>query len=199
MAKVTAPLFSFGARGKLANTLVYFPWKGIDAVRSYVVPSNPQSAGQQTQRSYMTAAVDMWHTLGLTADDVTAWNRYAATRPKPQSGFNAFCSSVIERLVFGLAEAALAFGFNGSISDSGAAQVDFSVDEDGSATAVIFHWGYTPTSLIEVANGVETANVWDAADVSAASGSTVYMRAELRNVTPETIGWTGIYRFGPVT
>src|SRR3989304_1243517 len=57
MAKLKAPLLSFGASGKLADTLVYFPWKGLAVVRSYVIPANPNSAGQQTQRGIPTGAV----------------------------------------------------------------------------------------------------------------------------------------------
>src|SRR3989304_5419175 len=45
MAKLKAPLLSFGASGKLADTLVYFPWKGLAVVRSYVIPANPNTAG----------------------------------------------------------------------------------------------------------------------------------------------------------
>jgi len=37
---------SFGASGKLAESLVYFSWKGISSVRQYIIPANPQSAGQ---------------------------------------------------------------------------------------------------------------------------------------------------------
>lgn len=199
MAKLTAPLFSFGARGQLAKTLVYFPWKGIDAVRSYVVPANPNSAGQQTQRGLMLDAVGAWHTIGLDADDVTAWNRYAATRPSPQSGFNAFCAAVIELRRVPFTQAALAMGFNGSVIDSGAGQVDMAITEDGSAITVDFLWGYSPTALINVVAGVEVANVWTAANVAVASGAIVYARARLENVTPATIGWSGIYRFGPTT
>ncbi|GAH49175.1 unnamed protein product, partial [marine sediment metagenome] len=33
MAKVRAPLMSFDARGKLANSLVYLGWKGLKTVR----------------------------------------------------------------------------------------------------------------------------------------------------------------------
>src|SRR3990172_6877572 len=83
MAKLKAPLLSFGASGKLADTLVYFPWKGLAVVRSYVIPANPNSAGQQTQRGILTESVASWHALGLDDDDVTAWNRYAASRPTP--------------------------------------------------------------------------------------------------------------------
>jgi len=50
MAKVKMPLMSASASGKIANSLVYFTWKGLDVVRSYVVPSNPNTTSQQTQR-----------------------------------------------------------------------------------------------------------------------------------------------------
>jgi len=50
MAKVTGPLHSDGASGKLANSLVFATWKGVAYVRQYVIPSNPQSEGQGDQR-----------------------------------------------------------------------------------------------------------------------------------------------------
>lgn len=199
MAQATAPLFAFGARGQLAKVLVYSNWKGIDTVRQYVTPANPNSSGQQTQRGYFGDAVDLWHNLGLTADDIEAWNRYASTRPSPQSGFNAFVASYIDLRVGGLSAAATAMGFAGGIADSGAGQVDFTVEEDGTAVAVDFLWGYSPTSLINVAPGVETANVWDAANVAVASGAIVYMRARVEAAANAIIGWTGIYRFGPTS
>lgn len=199
MAKLTAPLFSFSARGQLAKSLVYSGWKGINTARSYVVPANPNSSGQQTQRGYFGDAVDLWHTLGLTDDDVTAWNRYSGTLPRPQSGFNAFVASLVDLLVSGISLANSAMGFNGGISDSGAGQVDMTVEEDGSASAVDFLWGYSPTSLINVAPGSEAANVWTAANVAADSGSIVYMRARIEDGANVVRGWTGIYRFGPVS
>lgn len=199
MAKLVAPLFSFSARGQLAKTLVYSGWKGIDDVRSYVVPANPQTADQQTQRSYFTDGVDQWHDVGLNADDVTAWNRYASTLPRPQSGFNAFVAGVINLRMAGISAANLAMGFNGGIVDSGAGQVDMTIEEDGSAVSVGFHWGYSPTSLINFTAGVETANVWNALNVPVNSGVTVYARAVARNATPADVGYSGIYRFGPTS
>lgn len=199
MAKLVAPLFSFSARGQLAKSLVYSGWKGIDDVRSYVVPANPRSSGQQTQRGFFTDGVSMWHDLGLTADDIEAWNRQANAEPRPQSGFNAFVASSINLQVAGITAAAQAMGFNGGIADSGAGQVDFTVEEDGSAVGVTFFWGYTPTALINQAPGVETANVWNALNVAVASNAIVYMRAQLDNVTPVPIGYTGIFRFGPTS
>ncbi|MBA7587394.1 hypothetical protein ES708_29423 [subsurface metagenome] len=69
MAKVKGPLFSLGASGQLAKTLVYADWKGIDYVRQYVIPANPKTAEQQEQRGFFTAAIDAWHIDGYTEDD----------------------------------------------------------------------------------------------------------------------------------
>jgi hypothetical protein len=46
MAKVEGPLFSLGARGKIADAMVFFPWKGRHVVRKWVIPANPQSSAQ---------------------------------------------------------------------------------------------------------------------------------------------------------
>ena len=94
MAKVHAPLFSFNASGALAKSLVYFGWKGIDVVRSYVTPSNPKTTAQVTQRGYFTAAVTKIHdtmalaTHALDADDKSAYARLASIRANPRTWFN---------------------------------------------------------------------------------------------------------------
>ena len=46
MAKVSGPLFSLDARGKLGKSLVFIGWKGIKTVRQWLKPANPQSADQ---------------------------------------------------------------------------------------------------------------------------------------------------------
>lgn len=50
MAKVTGPLFSMSASGKIGDAMVFFGWKGINVVRGFVIPANPQSAAQGDQR-----------------------------------------------------------------------------------------------------------------------------------------------------
>src|SRR4030042_1444059 len=50
MAKATGPLYSLSASGKLANAMVYFTWKGINVVREWLKPANPQSAAQGDRR-----------------------------------------------------------------------------------------------------------------------------------------------------
>ncbi len=46
MAKLTGPLFSLDARGKLGKALVFIGWKGLKTVRQWLKPANPQSAAQ---------------------------------------------------------------------------------------------------------------------------------------------------------
>lgn len=46
MAKLTGPLFSLDARGKLGKALVFIGWKGIKTVRQWLKPANPQEADQ---------------------------------------------------------------------------------------------------------------------------------------------------------
>lgn len=53
MAKVTGPLMSMSASGKLANSLVFFAWKGNNVVREYLKPANPRSSAQGDQRIIM--------------------------------------------------------------------------------------------------------------------------------------------------
>jgi hypothetical protein len=51
MAKVTGPLYSMSASGKIGNAMVHFAWKGINVVREWLIPSNPQSAAQGNIRT----------------------------------------------------------------------------------------------------------------------------------------------------
>src|SRR3972149_6760482 len=169
MAKLKAPLLSFGASGKLADTLVYFPWKGLAVVRSYVIPANPNSAGQQTQRGILTESVASWHALGLDDDDVTAWNRYAASRPTPQSGFNAFVKDFVDLRVSGVILADTDMCYNGGLVDDGGGPFRAA----GSAAAPS-RWTFAP------ANNV--------------AGRTIYARFRAENAGGAARGWSGIYR-----
>ena len=94
MAKLKAPLMSLGASGQLGKALVFFGWKGLDVVREYIIPSNPKTSGQTTQRGYLTAGVAMIHTAQaraltpLTADDQTSYSTLASSKGKPWTWFN---------------------------------------------------------------------------------------------------------------
>lgn len=97
MGKVKAPLLSLGASGQIGKTLVYFNWKGINVVREYVVPSNPKTTAQETQRAYITAAVAAIHAAQalvsepLASADQVAYSALAAAKGKIMTWFNQAC------------------------------------------------------------------------------------------------------------
>jgi len=62
MAKPVAPLLSFGASGKLGDTLVYGSWKGRATARRYVIPANPNSSEQQLTRNTFGFLQAVWKT-----------------------------------------------------------------------------------------------------------------------------------------
>ncbi|MCJ7828227.1 MAG: hypothetical protein MUP81_00605 [Dehalococcoidia bacterium] len=53
MAKVTGPLYSMTASGKIADAMVFFSWKGISVVRQWLIPHNKQSVDQGDQRQIL--------------------------------------------------------------------------------------------------------------------------------------------------
>lgn len=102
MAKLKAPLLSLGASGQLGKAIVYFGWKGLDLAREYVIPANPKTTAQTTQRGYMTLAVAAIHTAQSAAVspivqvDKSAYALYGSTFPTPRTWFN----QIIQRLIF---------------------------------------------------------------------------------------------------
>ena len=194
MAKLRAPLLSFGASGKLANTLVYFSWKGLEVVRSYVVPANPNSAAQQTQRGIFAEAVSSWHTLGLDALDVAAWNRYAATRPDPQSGFNAFVKDFVDLRVSGVVLADVDMCFNGALVNDGDGTFSGSVETPTGPSQVDMIWGTSPTSLINTVTDATAPSPWAFAPANNVAGQTIYARFRAETAGGAARGWSGIYR-----
>lgn len=53
MAKVTGPLMSMSASGKIADAIVFFTWKGRNVVRQWLKPSNPEASDQGDRRIIM--------------------------------------------------------------------------------------------------------------------------------------------------
>lgn len=94
MAKVTGPLMSIDARGKLANAIVFMGWRGINTVRQWVKPANPNSAAQQAIRGDFSDAVTLHKSL--PADDKAAWSAKAAGLSL--SGYNMFIRKVVNAL-----------------------------------------------------------------------------------------------------
>lgn len=105
MAKLKAPLMSLGASQKLGDALVFFAWKGLNVVREYVIPANPKSPPQVTQRGYMTDAVAAIHaaqadaTNPLDSEDTTAYALYGSCEPTPRTWFNQAVKDWIDQKV----------------------------------------------------------------------------------------------------
>lgn len=75
MAKTTAPLLSFGAKGQIAKTAVFATWRGRPYARQHVTPANPQSAEQTKTRSLFTWLSGVWKNAGSIL--LAPWNSYA--------------------------------------------------------------------------------------------------------------------------
>ncbi len=108
MAKLKAPLMSFGASGAIAKAIVYFPWKGLNVAREYVIPSNPRTTLQTTQRGYLSDAVDGIHaaqadaTNPLDEEDAQAYALYGSCEPTPRTWFNQAVKDWIDQMVASL-------------------------------------------------------------------------------------------------
>lgn len=60
MARLTGPLFSLAASGTIAGALTFSSWRGIQYVRTRVIPANPNTSGQQEVRGCFTTLTEMW-------------------------------------------------------------------------------------------------------------------------------------------
>lgn len=94
MAKVKAAFWGLGATGSIGKSIVFGVRKGQQVVRVHVVPSNPKTTAQTTERTQFTEGVDQWHDAKLIAVDKTAWNTRATIVGGGQSGFNQMISNV---------------------------------------------------------------------------------------------------------
>ena len=154
MAKVKAPLFSFSASGKLADTLVFFPWKGLDCVRKWLVPANPKTAKQVTIRGYLSAAVaaiqaaQIHATQPLGDDDVGAYRVLAGRYANPMTWWNIICKQFIDQNVITLEGTV----YRSGLVTPGDTQLDIEVYSTEIAVTKIttgnFWYGTTPSTLL---------------------------------------------------
>ena len=88
MAKTTAPLISFEARGKVASQQIYQRSKSRNIAKSYAAPKNPQSAAQVADRAYVTTAVKSWRSYFQNAAVLEAWDRSSNQGKRTTTGYN---------------------------------------------------------------------------------------------------------------
>jgi len=192
MAKLKAPLMSLGAAGQLGKSLVFFPWKGLDVVREYVVPSNPRSAPQTTQRGYMTAALVEFHAALYTAADMIAWNRYAGVLSGAMSGFNAMVKRHMEEARLGSTWERLRNCQTYGITDI---KADIDVGKAGGGNAPTLYWGtsktFMPNELVMVDIG---GNYWRTQIAGLTTGNEYFYYVDV-GTTAVDYGRTGIFQF----
>lgn len=199
MAKLTGPLMSFGARGKLGGSLVYSAWKGINTARQLVTPANPRTPAQIAQRDLLSVIVEAWRSTTITQAIRLGWNKAAQLTGRAISGFNLFTSQLVK-----LAAEVPAASVVAEITSTAAAAVALTVvnlddlttgDEAGVFTVLV---GDSPDALLTDVTGNIAAGVlsfdleaegWEAGDVvfvqvrKAGTGTAVYDRSGVMEIT----------------
>ncbi|MBA7533075.1 hypothetical protein ES705_25310 [subsurface metagenome] len=158
MAKLKGPLMSLGASGKLADTLVFMSWKGLNTVREYVIPANPQTALQVAHREHFTAAVAGIHAAQARPDnplnetDQVAYSALATAKGKIMTWFNQVVKLWVDVEV---AVKTPCIYTDGDITDKDVSAIDAFIklnEETGSTLAAgRFHFGTSKTNLIHSA------------------------------------------------
>ena len=194
MAKVKGPLFSVGASGKIADTLVYFPWKGLEVVRQWLVPADPKTPAQKTQRGHLRDAVMEWHGARYNQFDREAWRRFATHDPDVMTGFNRMVKSfLLTRVRMAKAWQRLHMALTDTVTTSGfRVQIDATTPADAAPT---IHWGLTPGTLLNSAPmtgvGVAPFTQWEYTITGLLSRTIYYFQIDFED--PATFGETGIY------
>lgn len=187
MAIVKGPLFSLSASGKIADSLVFMTWKGINDVRKYVIPANPNSANQQTQRGYLRSLVTLWHAIDWNAADQTAFNTWASIANSAMSGFNRWIKEGIDAFVLGKEYRTVS-----ALVVSAVLTTSFTV----TAAAVVgltftLNYGTSPTAMVETAAVANVAGVLTA-NLAALTADTTYyfqiVETDVGNVGKSGIG-----------
>lgn len=187
MAKVILPLGSFSASGQIGRAFVYFPWKGIKCVREYIIPANPNTAGQQTQRAHFADAVDDYHDTGYNALDLTAWRKKAGQSSTPLTYFNQVVKDYLDAMSAGNLWDAL---HGCVISNVLATSFDVDIDCPSDATAILY-WGVNPGYMPNSVGGPYVGTTWSFALTSLPSGTWIYFY--VKNTLANRGGNTGIY------
>lgn len=93
------PLMSMTASGKWKNEIVYVTRSGKTYIRRYVIPQNPRTVPQQTQRNYLKIAVA--HYQQESPETKTFWKEQAKTIGG-KSGYNLYLGEVMKLLQQGI-------------------------------------------------------------------------------------------------
>ena len=166
MAKLKAPLLSLGAAGQIGKTMVFFGWKGINAVREYVIPANPKTALQTTQRGYLTTAVELIHTAMADATnplkeiDQVAYAALAAAKGLIMTWFNMAVKLAVDVLI-GVNVPVVYSDMTFTTKTANAIDLILYLNEETGSTLAAgkFYFGSTKTNLIHAKVATVVAGV----------------------------------------
>ena len=200
MAKLKAPLLSLGASGQLGKAIVFFTWKGLNVAREYVIPSNPKTSGQTTQRGYLTTVVANIHgnmahaTRPLTEADKSSLALWGSTWPTPRTWFNTLVKNGVEQLVKTLYNHVHTVG----LTTPGAGSLAVSICDNtlGILTAK-FYYGTSKTAMLSSIDADIAAGTISKTIPSLTAGVKYYW--QLRPLTPAAYvgAYSGIYHGTP--
>jgi len=196
VAKLKAPLMSLGAAGQLGKALVFFGWKGLDVVREYVIPANPKTSGQTTQRGYLAQAVESihgaqaWAAHLLDAVDTAAYALLGSTYATPRTWFNQAVKILVDQLVAGKHPILYSDG----ATTPGADQLAVTVTQVSAyATAGNFRYGTSKTALINSIAGTLAAQTWSKTITGLTTGVKYYWQFRPTAPAASIGGNSGIY------
>jgi hypothetical protein len=185
---------SLAASGTIAKTLTYATWKGVKYARQRVDPANPNSAAQQSQRSYLATAVAAWRSASvpLNAVDKENFERAALYAGKPLSGFNLFVAERVDTLVAGADTLSMNNTVEESITASGATIKASHVSSSNCQMV----YGTSPTGLFTIKNRTEssTPGVLSTFALTGLSASTKYYY-KIRSIVTDSVETLGIGTF----
>jgi len=207
VAKLKAPLLSLGASGAIGKSLVFFPWKGLDCVREYVIPANPKTALQVTQRGYFADCVDKIHAVQALAAhpldeaDTTAYALLGSAHATPRTWFNEIVKRWIDCEILSDIPVIYSDGTVSTKTANAIALIMYLNEKTASQLAAgKFYFGTSKTALIhsKVATVVAGTSVaLSAEDCSAflTAGNKYYVQFKPDAADPAEGAVSGIYSF----
>ena len=149
MAKVTMPLLGISASGTIGDAVTFGRWRGVNYARQRVVPANPRTTAQQSQRMLVRFVVSAWQRLPVVSQDAFI----AAARNTHMTGYNLFAKRNLISLAGATNASAVVVspGMGGSIPLSGISATGGSGTINVSATVGYLPAGYALQRVVFVA------------------------------------------------
>lgn len=193
---------SLGASGALGKALVFFGWKGLDVVREYVVPANPKTTGQTTQRGYLADAVEAIHNAqaeashAIDSEDISAYALLASVIKSATTWFNQAVKLIIDNKVLGYQEGCYGDGH----CTPGADQLTFELwfYFENAISAGTLWYGTSKTALIHSIAATVAANKVSKVITGLTTGTKYYVQFRPTAPASTVAIRSGIYHGTPI-